>query len=159
MVHPVFDTHAFHLYATITIVSALLMLVQNWHAFLRMVISRTGYQDPVDLLPGFLNPDPKLNQMEPGDYVDRARRVAQDNYAVMPVFWVIGFLFVLVHPEDVLSEVTLGGFVAARLTLAWATYTKQRLEVRGVLYALSTMILFFMAIYTLFEHLHPAYHA
>ena len=158
MQQTVFDTHAFHLYATITIVSALLVLVQNWHAFLRMVISRTGYRDPVDLLPGFLNPDPKLNQMEAGDYVDRARRVAQDNISVMPVFWVLGFFFVLVQPEDVLAEVTLVGFLAARLALAWATYTKQRLEVRGILYAFSTMILFFMAIYTLFEDLHPEYH-
>lgn len=146
-----FNSYAFRLFSAIVIVSAIMMLAQNWHAYLRMIVSKSGFQDPVDLTPGMLNPNPKLNQMQVSDYVDRARRVQYDNVQVIPVFWVLGFLFVLTDPADSIAASVLIGFFVTRLVISWSIYTKQRIEVRSMLYVISTVFLCYMGAYTMFH--------
>lgn len=104
---------------------------------------------PEDLRPGLINRDPRPDQLELNDYVDRSRRIHRNDLENIPAFLACGLLFVAVGPSILLAQILMYGFVAARLVHSVAYATKQSHEVRATLYTIGSATAIIMALYVL----------
>ncbi|SDC09889.1 MAPEG family protein [Ruegeria marina] len=142
--NPVFVTYA--------IASALLVLKimgQGWMTVYRMMRTNGGFVSPEDLRKTPLNPNPRPEQLELDDYVDRSRRMHRNDLENIPGFWMAGFLLVMVSPPLWLAQILMYGFVAARAAHAVAYATRQTHDVRATFYTAGSLIVIFMAFYVL----------
>lgn len=142
--NPVFVTYA--------IASALLVLKlmgQGWMTVYRMMRVDGGFVSPEDLRKTPLNPNPRPQQLDTDDYVDRSRRMHRNDLENIPGFWMAGFLMVIVSPPLWLAQCLMYGFVAARAAHAVAYATKQTHDVRATFYTIGSLIVIFMALYVL----------
>ena len=96
-----------------------------------MLKSDAGLASPEDLRPGLINRDPRPEQLELNDYVDRSRRMHRNDLENIPAFLACGLLFVAAGPSYLLANILMYGFVGARATHSLAYATKQSHEVRA----------------------------
>ena len=122
---------------------------QGWMTVYRMLKSDAGLLNPEDLRPGPTNRNPRPEQLELSDYVDRSRRMHRNDLENIPAFWAAGFLFVAVGPSVLLANVLMYGFVAARFAHAVAYLTAQSHEVRATFYTIGSVAVIVMALYVL----------
>jgi len=120
---------------------------QGWMTVYRMMKSDTGLVNPEDLRKTPLNPNPRADQLELDDYVDRSRRMHRNDLENIPGFWMAGALFVMVGPPLWLAQVLMYGFVGARVLHALAYLTKQNHEVRATFYTIGSLIVIYMALH------------
>lgn len=143
-------------FATYLIASALLVVKvmgQGWMTVYRMMKVRAGYASPEDLRPGPINRHPDPAQLDVNDYVDRSRRMHRNDLENIPAFWIAGLLMVATDPALWLAQVLMYGFVASRAAHAVAYATKQSHEIRATFYTLGSLIVVFMALYSLWAAL------
>lgn len=141
---PVFAT-----YATASALMALTIMGQGWMTVHRMMKVRAGFASPEDLRPGPLNPQPDAAQLEVNDYVDRSRRMHRNDLENIPAFWMAGLIFAATGPALWLAQLLMYGFVAARAAHALAYGTGQSHEMRATFYTIGSLIVIFMALYSL----------
>ena len=142
--NPVFAT-----YAVAASLMVLKVMGQGWMTVYRMLKSASGLASPEDLQLGIINKNPNPAQLEVNDYVDRSRRMHRNDLENIPAFWVVGLLFVAVNPALWLAQILMYGFVATRLAHFIAYATKQTHEVRATFYTIGSLIVIYMAFYTL----------
>lgn len=144
MENPVFAT-----YAIAAAIMVLKIMGQGWMTVYRMMRSDSGLASPEDLRVGLINKNPRAEQLEVNDYVDRSRRMHRNDLENIPAFLAAGLLFVAVGPSVLQAQILMYGFVAARLLHAIAYATKQSHEVRATFYSIGSLIVIYMALYTL----------
>jgi len=142
--NPVFLTYAI---AASTMI--LKIMGQGWMTVYRMLKSDSGLASPEDLQVGIINKNPRKEQLERNDYVDRSRRMHRNDLENIPAFLAAGLLFVAVQPSLVLAQILMFGFVLARLLHAVAYATKQTHEVRATFYTVGSLIVVYMALHVL----------
>ena len=142
--NPVFVT-----YMIAAAIMILKLMGQGWMTVYRMLKIGGGWATPEDLNPGLINRNPRPEQLELNDYVDRSRRMQRNDLENIPAFLACGLLFVAVGPSYQLANILMYTFVVARLghTLAYAT--KQSHEVRATLYTIGSVVVIIMALYVL----------
>ena len=144
MDNPVFVTY---------VVAASLMVIklmgQGWMTVYRMIASDSGLVNPEDLQPGPANRNPRPEQLEANDYVDRSRRMHRNDLENIPAFLAIGLVFVITDPPAWLAYLLMYGFVVTRLAHSIAYATKQRHETRAVLFTFGSVSVIAMAVYSL----------
>ncbi len=143
--NPVFVT-----YAIAASIMVLKIMGQGWVTVYRMLKSDSGLASPEDLRPGLINKNPRPEQLELNDYVDRSRRMHRNDLENIPAFLAIGLVFVTLDPSTWLASLLFYGFVVARLLHAMAYGTKQSHEVRATFYTAGSFIVIFMALNILF---------
>jgi len=139
-------------FVTYMIAAALMILKimgQGWMTVYRMIASDSGLVSPEDLRTGLINRDPRAEQLELNDYVDRSRRMHRNDLENIPAFLACGLLFVTAEPSATLASILMYTFVGARLLHTLAYTTKQSHEVRATLYTIGSAIVVFMAVYVL----------
>lgn len=139
-------------FVTFAITSALMVLKvmgQGWMTVIRMMKSDSGMMSPEDLRQTPLNKNPRPEQLDRNDYVDRSRRMHRNDLENIPGFWMAGFLFVMVSPPLWLAQVLMYGFVVARAAHALAYATKQTHDMRATFYTIGSVSVIVMAIYVL----------
>jgi glutathione S-transferase len=144
LANPVFATYV--IAATLMILKAVSM---SWLTVLRMMQVNGGFRAPEDLRKTVLNPNPDPKQLEPNERVERIRRIQMNDLENLPFFLTAGFLFVLTSPSLVLAQVLLYGYVVSRLLHFGAYFTAQTHEVRATFWTIGSLILVFMAVWTL----------
>lgn len=144
MENPVFAT-----YMIAAAIMVLKVMGQGWMTVYRMLKSDAGLASPEDLQVGLINKNPRPEQLEPNDYVDRSRRMHRNDLENIPAFLVCGLLFVATGPSLLLTNILMYGFVGARLLHAIAYVSKQTHEVRATFYTIGSLIVIGMAIYVL----------
>ena len=144
--NPVFAT-----YAIAASIMVLKIMGQGWMTVYRMLKSDSGLASPEDLQVGLINKNPRPEQLELNDYVDRSRRMHRNDLENIPAFLAVGLLFVAVDPSLILAQVLMYGFVLARMLHAAAYVTKQTHEVRATFYTIGSLAVMFMAAYVLFD--------
>ena len=144
MENPVFVT-----YAIAAAIMVLKIMGQGWLTVYRMLKVSGGFASPEDLQVGLINRNPRPEQLELNDYVDRSRRMHRNDLENIPAFLACGLLFVIAGPTALLANVLMYGFVAARLLHSLAYATKQTHEVRATLYTIGSIVVIIMAIYVL----------
>ena len=144
LTNPVFETY---------VIAAALMVLkvmgQGWMTVYRMMRSNSGLASPEDVQKGILNTDPRPEQLDVNDYVDRSRRMHRNDLENIPAFLIAGLLFVAVDPSLLLAQILMYGFVAARLAHFVAYATKQTHEVRATFYTIGSLIVIYMAAHAL----------
>ncbi len=141
-------------FAAYVIAASLMVLKvmgQGWMTVHRMLKVGGGWASPEDLRKGIINKNPDPSQLEINDYVDRSRRMHRNDLENVPAFWIAGLLFVFTNPALLLAQVLFYGFVAARLAHFIAYATKQSHEVRATFYTVSSAIVIYMALHTLWS--------
>jgi glutathione S-transferase len=132
------------LFATYVVAATLLIfkaVAMSWLTVVRMMRARGGFRSPEDLRRTVLNPQPSPTQIAPNDYVDRVRRIQQNDLENLPYFLVAGFLFVLSGPSLLAARLLLYGYVASRL-LHFAAYLSARdHETRATFWTIGSLIL------------------
>ena len=143
------DNPIFVTYMIAAAIMILKIMGQGWMTVYRMLKSNSGLASPEDLQVGLINKDPSPDQLEVNDYVDRSRRMHRNDLENIPAFLACGLLFVAAGPSQLLANILLYGFVAARLAHSLAYASKQSHEVRATLYTISSLAVIIMAIYVL----------
>lgn len=146
-------------FATYVVASGLMVLKlmgQGWMTVWRMMVSGAGLASPEDVQRGVLNKNPRPEQLEINDYVDRSRRMHRNDLENIPAFWAAGLLFVATGPSLLLAQVLMYGFVAARLAHFLAYATKRTHEVRATFYTVGSLIVIYMALHALWHVLGAA---
>lgn len=139
-------------FATYVVTSAIMVLKlmgQAWMTVYRMLKSDAGLLNPEDLRVGAINPNPRPEQLELNDYVDRSRRMNRNDLENIPAFFAAGLLFVAVGPPLMLANILMYGFVGARLAHTVAYATKQSHEIRATLFTIGSVAVIVMAVYAL----------
>lgn len=139
-------------FVTYTIAAALMVLKvmgQGWMTVYRMMKSGSGMVSPEDLRKTPLNPDPRPDQLDVNDYVDRSRRMHRNDLENIPAFWMAGLLFVISAPPLWLAQLLMYGFVAARAAHAVAYASKQTHDLRATFHTIGSLIVIVMALYVL----------
>ena len=144
MENPVFITY---------IIAAGIMILkimgQGWMTVYRMLHSDSGLASPEDLQTGLINKNPRPEQLERNDYVDRSRRMHRNDLENIPVFLACGLIFVVAGPPLALAKALMYTFVGARLAHTAAYATKQTHEVRATFYTIGSVVVVVMAVYVL----------
>lgn len=139
-------------FVTYMIAAALMVLKimgQGWMTVYRMLKIASGWATPEDLRTGLINRNPRPEQLDLNDYVDRSRRMHRNDLENIPAFLACGLVFVATGPPQLLASILMYGFVAARLAHTVAYATKQTHEVRATLYTIGSLAVIVMALYVL----------
>jgi glutathione S-transferase len=144
MENPVFVT-----YAIAAAIMVLKLMGQGWVTVYRMLKIDAGMLNPEDLRAGPTNRNPRPEQLEPNDYVERSRRMQRNDLENIPAFLACGLLFVAAGPSSLLASLLLYGFVGARLAHTLAYATKQSHEVRATFFTIGSLAIIVMAVYVL----------
>lgn len=142
--NPVFVT-----YVVAAAVMILKIMGQGWMTVYRMIKSDSGLASPEDLKVGLINKNPRQEQLEMNDYVDRSRRMHRNDLENIPAFLAVGLLFVAIEPSLILAQILMYGFVATRVLHAIAYATKRTHEVRATFYTVGSLIVMYMAVHIL----------
>ena len=142
--NPLFTTYV--IAASIMILKAVTM---SWLTVARMMQVRGEFRSPEDIKKTMLNPNPSAEQLAPNEYVDRIRRIQQNDLENLPFFLVSGFLFILTEPSLMLAQWLLYGYVISRLLHFGAYFTARTHDTRATLWTVGSLILIFMSCWTL----------
>lgn len=122
---------------------------QGWMTVYRMLKIEAGWASPEDLRAGIINRNPRPEQLELHDYVERSRRIHRNDLENIPAFLVAALLFVAVDPPYALAVILMATFVVMRLVHTIVYATGQRHEIRSIPYTIGSIIVIFMALYVL----------
>lgn len=139
----------FLVYMIAAAIMVLKLMGQGWMTVYRMIKSDSGLLNPEDLWPGPANRNPRPQQLELSEYVDRSRRIQRNDLESIPAFLAIGLLFVAVRPSLTLAGALMGVFVIARLLHTIAYLSKQRHEIRAALFTIGSLVVIYMALHVL----------
>ena len=144
-----FANPVFQLYAIAASLMLLKLMLQPWITVYRMIKAKGGFRNPEDLKKSPANPAPHATQLEPNEYVERSRRINQNDLESIPGFLVAGFLFVVAEPPLLLAQVLFSGYVIFRVLHFLAYSTAQLHDIRALLWAPTSLIVLLMVLYTL----------
>lgn len=130
------------------------MAAMSWLTVYRMIRINGGMRNAEDANPGLANPKPRAGQLDPVDYVDRVRRIHQNDLENLLPFLAIGWLFVVTNPDPTLAKALFYGYVASRIGHTAAYLAARPHEWRAALWSVGAFILISMAMVTLWAGLH-----
>jgi glutathione S-transferase len=139
----------FRVYAIAAAIMILKMAAQAWITVYRLTKVKAGYRSPEDAKRSRLNPDPTGDQLAPNEYVERSRRMHQNDGENIPLFLAAGLLFVIAGPPLWIAEVVLYGYVVTRILHFVAYLTAQLHDVRAAMWTPGSLALIGMSVYVL----------
>lgn len=144
----------FAAYAVCASLLVLKMATMSWLTVYRMLRINGGMRNPEDANRGLANPRPRPGQLDPVDYVERIRRIHQNDQENLLPFLAIGWLYVLTSPDPAIAKAMFYGYLVSRL-LHFAAYLSARPhEWRAALWTVGSLLMIGMAAATLWAGLH-----
>ncbi|MBL8341657.1 MAG: MAPEG family protein [Rubrivivax sp.] len=143
----------FAAYVVCASILVLKMAAMSWLTVYRMLRIQGGMRNPEDANPGPANPRPRPGQLDVVDYVERIRRIHQNDQENLLPFLAIGWLYVLTSPHPATALVLFYGYVASRLLHFAAYLTARPHEWRATLWTIGSLIMIGMALATLWSGL------
>ena len=143
------DNPVFAAYVIAASIMILKMASMSWLTVYRMMKVGGGMRNPEDANPGLGNKHPHPGQLDKNEYVERIRRIHQNDYENVPPFLVVGLLFVLTAPSLPLAQALFYGYVVSRLLHFAAYVTARSHEVRATFWSVGSLIMLGMAVATL----------
>jgi glutathione S-transferase len=146
---PLFRTYA---------IAAALMIIKMasmaWLTVYRMTKVKAGFRSPEDAKKSPYNQNPTGDQLAPNEYVERARRIHQNDGENIPLFLAVGFLFVIAAPPLWAAQVVLYGYVVTRGFHFLAYVTAQLHDIRAAMWTPGSLAILGMAGYVLVAAFH-----
>ncbi|MEO6798976.1 MAG: MAPEG family protein [Rhodanobacter sp.] len=144
--NPVFWT-----YALASSIMLLKLLLQPWMTVVRMMKVGGGFRNPEDEKKSPANPHPRPGQLEPNEYVERSRRLNQNDLESIPSFLVAGLLFVISGPPLIVAQILMWTYVGARAAHFLAYVTAQLHDIRATFWSVSSIVVLAMVGYTIMQ--------
>ena len=83
------DNPVFVTYMITAAIMVIKIMAQGWMTVYRMLKSDEGLASPEDLRPGLINKNPRPEQLEISDYVDRSRRMHRNDLENIPAHYAV----------------------------------------------------------------------
>ena len=150
-----FDNPVFRWYAAAAAVMIVKMMSQGWITVFRMIKVKGGYRYPEDANKGPANPNPRQDQLAPNEYVQRSRRMHENDTENVPLFLVAGLIYVSTGPGLVLAASLFSAYVLSRLAHFYVVLTARSHEMRATFWTIGSVIIYFMAgavVWSALEH-------
>jgi glutathione S-transferase len=122
----------------------LLVVATAWITVIQMMRHKGGFRAPEDLKKTPLNPAPDPGQTAPLEPVERYRRIMQNHLENVPLFLVMGLLFVLTDPSLRLAHWLFYGYAVSRLLHFLAYASAQVHDVRATFWTIGSAIIIAM---------------
>lgn len=142
------ENTVFWTYALASSIMLLKLLLQPWMTVVRMMKVGGGFRSPEDAKKSPANPNPRSNQLEPNEHVERSRRLNQNDLESIPAFLVAGLLFVLCGPPLIVAQILMWTYVGARSAHFLAYATAQLHDIRAAFWSVSSIAVLGMVGYT-----------
>ena len=139
----------FRTYAIAAALMVIKMASQAWITVYRMTRIKGGFRSPEDAKRSPFNPHPNQDQLAPNEYVERSRRMHLNDCENVPLFLVIGFLFVIAGPPLWAAQLVLYGYVVTRALHFVAYITAQLHDVRAAMWTPGSLALLGMSVFVL----------
>jgi glutathione S-transferase len=140
-----FDNPVFRWYAAAATILIVKMMSQAWITVFRMLKVNGGFRYPEDTQKGPANPNPRPDQLLPNEYVERSRRMQQNDTENIPLFLAAGLLYVCTAPGQVMAATLLSAYVLSRLAHFYVVLTARSHELRAAFWTIGSAIVLFMA--------------
>lgn len=140
---------AFAAYALASAVLVLKMAAMSWLTVYRMLKTSSGFRSPEDARAGAANPQPKPGQLEKNEYVERIRRIHQNDYENIPPFLAIGLVYVATGPAAATAQALFAVYVVSRLLHFGAYVSARSHEVRATFWTIGSLVMLYMGLMTL----------
>ena len=140
-----FDNPAFRYFAVAAVLMIVKMMSQGWITVFRMVKVNGGFRYPEDAKQSLANPHPSPEQLLPNEYVERSRRMHQNDVENIPLFLFVGLLYVCTAPSRVAALAMFSVYVLSRFAHFYAVLTARSHETRAALWTVGSVIIFVMA--------------
>ena len=135
------------------LIAASLMILkmgsQAWMTVHRMMKVKGGFRSPEDVKRSPFNRAPNPEQTVPNEYVERSRRIHQNDGENIPLFLVTGMLLVTVAPPLWVAQLLFYGYAGTRILHTIAYATAQLHDVRAAMWTPGSLIILGTAGYTL----------
>jgi glutathione S-transferase len=140
-----FDNPVFRYYAIAAALMIVKMMSQGWISVFRMIKVKGGYRYPEDAQRSPANPNPSPEQLLPNEYVERSRRMHGNDVENIPLFLVVGLLYVCTAPSNVNALCVFTIYVLSRFAHFYVVLTAWPHEVRALLWTVGSVAIYFMA--------------
>jgi glutathione S-transferase len=140
-----FDNPVFRWYAVAAAIMIAKMMSQAWITVFRMIKVNGGFRYPEDAQKGPANPNPRPDQLLPNEYVERSRRIHQNDTENIPLFLAAGLIYVCTAPPEMLAVGLFSAYVLSRLAHFYVVLAARSHELRATCWAIGAIIIYFMA--------------
>jgi glutathione S-transferase len=140
-----FDNPAFRWYAVAAAIMIVKMMSQAWITVLRMLKVNGGFRYPEDAQKGPANPNPRPDQLLPNEYVERSRRMNQNDTENIPLFLGAGLIYVCTGPGLTTAASLFSVYVLSRLAHFYVVLTGRSHELRATCWTFGSVIIYLMA--------------
>lgn len=144
-----FDNPVFVGYALAASLMLFKLLLQPWLTIYRMLRAGGGFRNPEDLRKSPANPRPDPAQLEPDEYVERSRRINQNDLESIPGFLIAGLLFVLADPPSGLAHSLFAIYVLSRGLHFYAYLTARLHDIRALCWTPGSLAVLVMSAHVL----------
>jgi glutathione S-transferase len=141
-----FENPVFAVYAVAAALMVAKTMTHSWITVYRMLKVKGGYRLPEDLRRTPLNPDPRPDQLAPNEYVERSRRIHQNELENVPLFLAIGLLFVCTEPRLALAGALFAGYVVSRLVHFHVVMSQGTHDARAAAWTVGSLIVYAMVV-------------
>jgi glutathione S-transferase len=141
-----FANPVFALYALAAGLMILKSASHSWLTAYRMLKTRSGFRLPEDLRKTVTNPEPHPDQLKPNDYVERTRRLHQNETENVPIFLVAGLLYVCTDPGKTLAAILFGVYVVSRFVHAYIVMSERDHETRAAAWTVGSIIIYVLSV-------------
>jgi len=139
-----FDNPAFRWYAAAATIMILKMMSQAWITVFRMLKVNGGFRYPEDIRKGPANPNPRSDQLLPNEYVERSRRMQQNDSENVPLFLATGLIYVCTAPGHLMAATLFSAYVLSRLAHFYIILAAWSHELRAACWTIGSVIIFVM---------------
>jgi glutathione S-transferase len=140
-----FDNPVFRWYAAAAVIMIVKMMSQAWITVFRMMKVNAGFRYPEDAQKGPANPNPRPDQLLPNEYVERSRRMNQNDTENIPLFLAVGLIYVCTAPGVVTAASLFSVYVLSRLAHFYVVLSARSHELRATCWTVGSVIIYFMA--------------
>ena len=139
------DNPVFRYFAFAAAIMIVKMMSQGWITVYRMIKVNGGFRYPEDAQQGLANPHPSPAQLLPNEYVERSRRMHENDVENIPLFLVTGLLYVCTAPAAITAAALFSTYVLSRLAHFYVVLTARSHELRAICWTIGSVIIYFMA--------------
>lgn len=140
-----FENPVFRCFAVAAALMIVKMMTQGWITVFRMLSINGGFRYPEDARKSPTNPHPSPEQLLPNEYVERARRMHQNDTENIPLFLVAGLLYVTTAPGELAALSIFSAYVLSRFAHFYVTLTARSHELRAALWTVGSIVIYIMA--------------
>jgi glutathione S-transferase len=139
------DNMVFRYYAIAATLMIVKLMSQAWITVFRMIKVNAGFRYPEDARKSLANPRPRPDQLLPNEYVERSRRMHENDVENIPPFLIAGLLYVCTASGTAVALGLFSVYVLSRFAHFYMILTARSHELRAAFWTVGSIIIYIMA--------------